>query len=416
MRSFQIHDKLGCIHPMPAINQEAVRGALRKAKERKTSVMAWDSKLKGFGLRAAPTGRVSWLVQKWQGGRQGRARRIVIGHHPPMELEAARREAGIKIGEHFQGVDLVSAKQEKRRAKLKELQSPRLEEVAKSYLKAKKNKRSQGYQKQLEAMFDNVFLPYFGKDKRINEITKADIKAHLDSKLHREKQGIARYHFSVLSTFFQWCCIQEYIASSPVETIAKPEALKPRNRALTKEEIKAFWLATGEMKYPWCPLYRLLLLTAQRREEVGCMEWKEIEGETWIIPPHKTKNGKEHIVSLSTQSLEVIKSIPKQESRYLFTRTLKTPTSGYSKAKLDLDALMPEGTPSWVVHDLRRTAKTGFASLGVPKEVSEKILNHVSNSSSDLEAIYNRYEYLEERKEALEKWGNYITELVGGRP
>jgi integrase len=151
------------------------------------------------------------------------------------------------------------------------------------------------------------------------------------------------------------------------------------------------------------------------------MEWKELDLDqgSWTIPSSKTKNKKEHIVHLSTQALEVIAAIPqridshtKSVSGFLFTTTLKTHVSGYSKAKIALDALLPEDMPPWRIHDLRRTAKTGFASLGVPKEVSEKILNHASNSSSDLEAIYNRYEYLKERREALEKWGEYVSSLV----
>src|SRR5262245_61506809 len=93
----------------------------------KSAVMVWDSELAGFGLRASPRGRISWFVEKWAGGRGGRAKRSVFAHCPPLDLEDARREAGNQINAHRNGVDLVSLKQARREAKRKQLQAPKLE-------------------------------------------------------------------------------------------------------------------------------------------------------------------------------------------------------------------------------------------------------------------------------------------------
>jgi integrase len=397
---------------MEKITTRAMQRARSDAKRSKVAVMLWDQELQGFGLRASPKGRVSWFIEKWSGGRGGRAKRVVIGHSPPLDLEEARREAGAKINQHWNGVDLVSEKKAKREAKRKELQSSKLSDLVSLYLKRKSKKHSQGYKEELSQMFQGIILPHLGKDTRIIELSRDSIKSLIDAKLNEDKQAMARYLYASLNPFMNWCQAEGYIASSPMNTIPKPETIKPRDRALSKQEIKLFWKAATKMGYPWSPFYRLLLLTAQRREEVASMEWTELDQGIWVIPSSKTKNGREHIVHLSPLALETIATVPKG-ARYLFTTTGRSHVSGFAKAKARLDKELRKDNPGfaeWRTHDLRRTAKTGMASLGILPDISERVLNHVQKG---LDAVYNKYQYLPERKEALAKWGEYIQELTG---
>ena len=210
--------------------------------------------------------------------------------------------------------------------------------------------------------------------------------------------------------------------------LSLPAPIEARDRQLTKDEIKSLWCATEQMEYPFCPFYRLLLLTGQRREEVAGMEWSELDADaaTWTIPKERTKNNVAHIVHLSPQTLAVLATVTKvDDCPFVFSTTGKTPVSGYSNAKTKLDRLMgitldPEAhdfDPSklWRVHDLRRTITSTLAELGIATDVADRLLNHVSGSRAGVKGVYQRYEFLAERKRAIHLWGNYIENLVGSQ-
>jgi integrase len=214
---------------------------------------------------------------------------------------------------------------------------------------------------------------------------------------------------------------------------------------LSDDEIRWFWLACEEIGQPFGPLFQLLLLTAQRRDEVGTMEWPEIgdiKKRLWSIGRNKEKNDRAHDVHLSELAIEIISTLPKMDGTSLvFTTNSTTPVSGFSRAKENLDAAMrrarrrsldlpedddaylkalrlprgkkpPEEIAEWILHDLRRTAATGMARLNIPPHVVDKVLNHVSGTIRGVAAVYNRFGYGEERKAALEAWGRYVAGLV----
>ena len=172
------------------------------------------------------------------------------------------------------------------------------------------------------------------------------------------------------------------------------------------------WRACEAVEWPFGPLVKLLLLTAQRREEVAGIERAELDLEKgiWAMPREKAKNNRAHTVQLSTAALNVLNSIPKIGGRFVFTVTGTAPVSGFSRAKRRLDAAMLatkrdefgadcEPIPHWTLHDLRRTATTGMAQLNIPPHVVDKVLNHISGTIRGVAAVYNRFEYLDERRQ-----------------
>jgi integrase len=177
-----------------------------------------------------------------------------------------------------------------------------------------------------------------------------------------------------------------------------------------------FWQATGEDGYPFGMLFRMLLATAQRRDEVSLAEWSEfdLENHLWTIPREKTKGDRVHEVPLSPLSVELLDGLPRK-GPLLFTtaQTGNRPVSGFSKAKERLSARMEEiaGTPipPWRLHDLRRTAGTGMAASGVPVSTISRVLNHAEGGVTK---IYNRFGYAEEKRLALEAWAGRIGEIV----
>jgi integrase len=162
-----------------------------------------------------------------------------------------------------------------------------------------------------------------------------------------------------------------------------------------------------------------------RRSEI------DLAKRTWTLPRQRAKGDREHEVQLSQVAMDILRSLPRiagignGQDGFLFTTTSRTPVSGFGNAKRRLDALMAEERcrslrlsenskiPDWRLHDLRRTAATGMARLGFPPHVVDKVLNHVSGTIRGVAAVYNRFEYLDERRAALEAWGRHVEKIVG---
>ena len=158
-------------------------------------------------------------------------------------------------------------------------------------------------------------------------------------------------------------------------------------------------------------IIQMLILTAQRRNEVSEMTWSELDldGNQWEIPGARTKNEKPHFVHLSDQARAVLSAIP-NTGAFVFTSNGKTPFSGFSKSKSRLDDL--SGVTDWRLHDIRRTVTSGIAQLGIAPHIADKILNHQSGTISGVAAVYQRHEFLDERKTALDAWGNHVQSLL----
>ena len=392
------------------ITKELVKRVVKRVKETKQAEYIWDTELVGFGFRASPSGQVSWLVQKRYGGREISAKRVVIGRCPPWEVEKARAEAGSVIGEIYKGIDPLNKKQTRRKERLEAIQAPVLSKAIEDFLTASDDGSRYWHENKAKLRSTCSAL---GASTKVTEIQRAELRKIIDEKAST-LPGAARNLFGILRPFFGWLEGKEIIQINPMHGLQAPPPPSARARKLTDEEIRCFWKATGEMGYPWCSFFRLLFLHGQRREETATMEWREIHNAVWTIPKERTKNGKEHIVHLSEQALSVLP--PKGKSKLVFSTTGDTPISGYSKAKARLDARMAEllGEPlaDWRTHDLRRTCASGMARIGIEPHVIERVLNHVSGVTGGLTGVYQQYEYLPERKRALEAWGVAVALIV----
>ncbi|SNS30771.1 site-specific integrase [Sphingopyxis indica] len=143
------------------------------------------------------------------------------------------------------------------------------------------------------------------------------------------------------------------------------------------------------------------------------MRWSEVDLDVkqWVIPAGRSKNGKPHVVPLSSYAIKILNEVPRfLDCDYVFTTTRNSPVSGFSKMLRRLS----EGsqTSDWRLHDLRRTAASGMARAGIAPHVVEKVLNHISGTISGVAAVYNRYGYDREKREALERWGEVLSRLA----
>jgi integrase len=225
----------------------------------------------------------------------------------------------------------------------------------------------------------------------------------------------ARVMHAVLSKMFNWLAEKRRIGASPMAALKRPSPSRARDRVLSNQEIAAFWHAAEKMSPPFGALFKLMLLTGSRLNEVAEMESEELsdDGAIWTIPGNRTKNHRIHVVPLSQSARTILNAVKRSpQCSFVFSTNQRTPVSGFSKTKRRLDALMKDVAP-WRLHDLRRTCATGMAEIGVPPHIVELCLNHVSGARAGVAGIYNRSEQMAERTAAMERWADHVAGLVG---
>jgi len=181
---------------------------------------------------------------------------------------------------------------------------------------------------------------------------------------------------------------------------------RARDRVLNDEDIRALWRTLEQTPYPFGPFIQLLLLTAQRRDEVAQMRWSELDGDVWVIPRERYKSGRANAVPLSEPVQRILSSIPRT-SEYVFTTTGRSPISGFSKAKAAIDKA--SGVTGWRLHDLRRTARSLMSRAGVSSDIAERVLGHVIPGVA---GVYDRHNYISEKRDALRKLSAEITKVA----
>jgi integrase len=379
-----------------------------------------DAGKPGLYLVIQPSGAKSWAVRYRVNGKPGK---LTLDGFP--SLATARKLAQEALDRVAEGKDPAA---EKRAARGKIAPKPDLfANIARQFIekhakpKTPRTWRQTAYR--LGFNPDDLTLKRGGVVDRwgkrpIGEIKKRDVIELLDG-IKERAPVMATNVFAVIRKLFNWAVARDIIATSPCLGIETPTVVESRDRVLTDDEIKRLWNAAGELGYPFGHITKLLLLTGQRRDEVAGMTWGEIDGHTWTIPKERAKNSKAHDVPLSDATRAVIEEVKASPRVYspkglLFTKTGDTAASGFSKAKTQLDELTGK-FPSWRLHDIRRTVATGMQRLHVPLEVTEAVLNHIAGTRAGIVGIYQRHDYFDEKRQALEAWSAHLMARVEGR-
>ena len=269
-------------------------------------------------------------------------------------------------------------------------------------------------------------------DEILGEVTKRDILGILDSVMKAGYPAAASRARAVLTAFFNWAIARDIIAASPCLGIKPPAETRSRDRVLSDDELRWLWTACEQDPFPFGRMVQLLILTGARRDEVRRITDKELKRADglWVLPASRAKNRRAHEVPLSDAALAVIDTAPRVRNRagYVFCTNGKTPSSGFSRMKRRLDRDMLKiareeakargedsqkvKIPEWVLHDLRRTAASGMARLGIALPVIERCLNHVSGSFAGIVGVYQKHSYIEEKKTALDTWARFVMSLT----
>jgi integrase len=320
----------------------------------------------------------------------GKLKRETLGRWPAISLADARmawrktREAIAKGEAPSQGA-----------------KAPLFETVVEDWLKRdqSQNKASSFYQatRSVEA----ELLPAW-RGKPVDRISKSDVLAVLDGIIDRGAPVMARRAQAHINRFFSWCIERDILKSDPTAGMPRVGNVKSRDRVLCDAEWAKIWSAAIG---PYGAATRLLLLTGARREEISQLRWSEIDGDCIRLEATRTKTGVPHDI------YQLLAGMPRI-GEFVFTSTGKGPIQAWSQAKAKLDA--ESGVTGWRIHDLRRTVATGMQKLGITLQVVEAVLGHTSGSRAGVVGIYQRHDYAEEKRAALEAWGAHVTELVDG--
>lgn len=368
----------------------------------------WDAAVPGFGLRVAAGGAKSFVFLY---RAQGRSRRLTLGRWPALGLAEARglaREAQRTVA---LGGDPAAEKSNARHQDALLFRTVAAEFVERH---AKPKNRSW---RETQRLLEREVLTHWGQ-RPLESVTKADVVRLLDGIVDRGAPVVACRTLAAVRKLCNWAVERGLLTTSPCLGLRSPARVEARDRVLSEGEVARVWAACARLGWPFGPLFRLLLLTGQRREEVASMRWRDLDldAATWTLPREATKSDRRHVVPLSPQALRILRAMPRVESAagYVFPAKRSAsaaPVSGFSAAKRRVDAIA--GVGGWRLHDLRRTLASGLARLGTRLEVIERVLNHSSGSFAGVAGVYNRFAYLPEMRAALDAWGRHLEFLAG---
>jgi integrase len=378
----------------------------------KKDCLVFDKDVKGLGLRITVTGNKHFLVQ-WHDRITHKKCRMPLGTWGSITLKDARDAAKIKLGEVAKGdnpIEILHAEEAEEVERQKELKL-KLDDLIHEWEKQHLSQRSLRYKREAVRSLKRGFQEYLKLPAiRLN---KKDVVDTLDYIAKYSGETLAARLCSYGRAMYQWALQRDKVNENPFEKLPFKTVKSQRERVLNDEEVGKVYKAATAIPYPFGPYHRLLALTGQRVNEVARMQWSEISKDhsTWTLPLARAKNKRGHIVHLNQPARDILKGIKElpafnKKSEYVFTITGKTPISGFSKAKRKLNEA--SGVKDWVEHDWRRTLVTGLAAMGVDHIVADKLLNHQEGVLSSIARVYQKNDYLPERKEALDKWANHV--------
>jgi integrase len=381
----------------------------------KSDAVWFDDTLPGFGLRRRPSGVRTYVVQYKFGAKH---RRMTLGAVTDLRLDDARDQARNIFARVRLGQDPANDKA------LAVAESTNTFAIAaKLYLtdlrsKLRPSSAAKGERYLLDDWKPLHTLPLTKVDRRT-------VAARLTALRDQHGPASAGRARATLSAFFGWAMREGLADANPVIGTNNPYEGKGRERVLSGTELAEVWKAAGAEGAPlaYGIIVRLLILTGQRREEIGGLKWSEIDLASGLIrlPGERVKNHRAHDVPLAEPALALLRAVPHVRD-FVFGAGANG-FAGYSIPKRELDrkiaaarqAAGREPMPPWILHDLRRSCATHMAELGVQPHIVEAVLNHASGHKAGVAGVYNKAPYEREKRQALALWADRIMAMVEGR-
>jgi integrase len=389
------------------ITQDSVESAACKPGQKDTLI--FDADLKGFGLRIASTGAKWFFVQY---PARGVTRRVTVGRFGTLTPAEARRAARALLASAALGNDPYAARKAAAADAAKAESEVTFATLIKAWADARRTDRRDSYLNEaINCLTRN--LPLW-QNRPAGSITFPEAVAALDGV--KAAKGIVQANRTLAYSraCYGWAVRRQQVASNPFKGIERPGREVARERVLTGDELGMIWRACDTLSPVRAAFVRVLMLTLARSAEVSAMTWDELSADlsTWTLPAERSKNRRSHLTHLSGPVRDIIRSLPKiRGNPHVFAGYGDSPIDGSSHTKEQIEAALSRaGMPidNWRFHDCRRAGVTALAGMGVAPHIADKLLNHVTGSIQGVALVYQRHEFLPERKAALDTWAAFV--------
>jgi integrase len=365
-----------------------------------------DTVAPGLELRISADHRRSWSIRYRP--RHGTRKRATYGTYPAKSLAEARARALEIAAAAADGIDLPAQEDAEREEQRKAETRPRTVGELLDHYVVRHCRVRQRRPKLVERMFESHVKPVIG-DLPLIGLRRANLVELLDD-LQNKKGMRAQVNRvrSQLIAALGWAIEREYLDTNPAAAIKRRRLETSRDRVLSEDELRAIWQAAEKLGDPSRALVKTWILTGQRRDEVRCMAWSELDLKSglWTLPASRNKAKRDHEVPLAPQLVALLDILPRL-GPWVFALSKDRPYSGHRRLKAILDR--ESGVSGWILHDLRRTCSTGLAGLHVPQDTIDRVLGHAAGS---LAGTYNRHQYRQEKRRALEVWADRVALTV----
>ena len=398
-------------------NKRALTDAyLRKLKPTGRRQEIGDTKAPGLYVRVPATNEeaeavmavlLAWSIRYRPKGRK--QKRAAYGTYPNTPLAEARQRAKEINAAAGRGIDLPAKEAAERRAA--ESAGRTLASAAREYVSTYCKVEMRRW-RDVERLLENHVIPALGS-KPLPAVERSHIAELLDDLRTKKSLGVQVNKVrDRLVSFFGWAIERKLVEHNPAATVKRRKGLeKSRERSLSHAELRAVWNAAAAIPYPGGPLAQTWILTGFRRDEARAGEWPEIDIEQemlWKLAGSRNKSKRDFELPLSSAMVELLRSLPRR-GPYVFSLDGRRPYTSVDLLKKRLDR--ESGVTNWRLHDLRRTMRSGLAEIGVPEEIAEKTLNH---TQSKLVKTYNRHQYAEQMRNAMQRWADHVMAIVSG--
>ncbi|MDR3537832.1 MAG: integrase arm-type DNA-binding domain-containing protein [Acetobacteraceae bacterium] len=397
---------------MPKLTDKLLHGLALEPGQKDR--LLFDTACPGLGVRLTTKGTRTFIAQ-WTDTATRRKVREPLGVWGSLTIDQAREAARVRLGQVAKGIDPRAEREQRRRDAERDRAETALtfraliDEWAGLHLTHRRPRYAREAQRALHHAFDHLL------GRPAARLSRAEAVNTLDALAKAGKAAMAGRTMAYARACFHWAEKRGKVPGNPFMNLPIPAGAVERERALTDEELGRVWGAAASMSYPWGPLFRLLLLTLARREEVAGMRWSELSPDlsSWTIPSARMKRGLPHVIALPAAAKEALAAIPRIEGQdLLFSTTGRTAVSGFTKAKAALDRA--SSVTDWRLHDIRRTGVSALAAMGIDSIVADKLLAHQPSKLRGAARVYQRHDFAAERASALQAWATHVLRCAEG--
>jgi integrase len=394
------------------LTETAINKAIREVSHGTRRDLA-DAGCPGLRLRLTPAGTATWVLACRD--RQGRMRRFPLGSYPGKGISDARSEArALHTRVKQDGADPVAERRRERTmgtaaregvgtlAALLDIYGEKRGNAQKAWAETRKR-------------IDLVCKPLLAKP--VAALAASDFQMVVDA---YPSEATGSFVVRSIRPALKWAAQRGYVAEG-LANIHPPAPAKRRKRVLARDELTTVLPALRASSRPYAAALRFMLLTLTRRQETALARWRDVnmEARAWAIP--ETKNGEMHVVPLSRQAMDLLRSrLPADDagnpqrpepSALVFSTSTGAPLGNWDRETKALQEV--SGTGGWTRHDLRRTGATMLGEMGELPDIIEAALNHVS-IRSPLAATYNRSRYRPQVAAALQRLADALDGIEAG--